>query len=118
MKTLLGYFALPFVISTVHWIVTRLYANYCVPGGFSGYVQALLTTASPVCNLGLALMEKTGSLYTQSWMFLSFWAIGLLMSLYKQITGKESSSNIKSFMSKDKTSIIIPSYFDIDHMIR
>ena len=117
-KTLLGYLSLPFVLSTTHWIVTRLYADYCVPSGFYGYLQAFLTTASPVCNLGLTLIEKTGNLYTQSWMFLSFWTLGLLMSFYKQITDNEPSTNIKPFIPKDKNSYTTVSNFDLGVLMR
>ena len=49
---------------TTHYGVTKLYNHYCVADGFLGYVNGLVTTGSPVCQAGMALMSSTQVSYS------------------------------------------------------
>lgn len=44
---------------TTHYGISKLYDSFCVPDGFMGFVQGMLTTGSPICKAGLEAMTAT-----------------------------------------------------------
>ena len=47
-----------------HYVATNIYASVCAPASFSGFIQSLLMTGSPVCNLALNVMHYTSDGYS------------------------------------------------------
>lgn len=50
-------------VGTVSWGSTRLYANYCVPSGFHGWLTSFITVNSSPCQGLLGLIRNTSALY-------------------------------------------------------
>ena len=46
-----------------HYSIVRAYTYFCIPSGFAGFIQGLLTTGNPICRGLLELITKTDSLY-------------------------------------------------------
>jgi hypothetical protein len=88
MNVIGKYLVLPVALLSLHWVLTQTYATYCVPASFSGYMLSFFTAASPICAANLTLLTKTGELYAQSWLLLTFWSVGLIGNLYRSITAK------------------------------
>lgn len=53
-------------VYTTHYGSAKLYNAFCVPDGGYGYLQGLLTTASPWCKLTLETMRATENQYTSA----------------------------------------------------
>ena len=49
---------------TSHYAMTKAYSNMCVPNGFYGYVQGLISTGSPVCQAGVQVISATQVSYS------------------------------------------------------
>jgi hypothetical protein len=49
---------------TAHYSVTKVYNEFCVPDGFWGYFQGIVTTGSPVCKAGMEVMSHTQVSYS------------------------------------------------------
>jgi hypothetical protein len=57
-------FTIPlFAVFLMHYISANAYASICAPIGFSGLVQSLFTTSSPVCNSLLSIINYTSNNY-------------------------------------------------------
>ena len=95
MKAIAGYFALPVLLVSFHWILTQTYATYCVSQGWRGYLMSFITAASPICSTNLTLLTKTAELYQQIWMLLTFWSVGLIGTLYKKLTDRMKDNGEK-----------------------
>lgn len=52
------------LVYSTHYGSTKLYDAVCVPDGISGFIQGLITTASPWCKLTLEVMRATENQYT------------------------------------------------------
>ena len=52
------------VVYTVHYGSVKAYDAFCVPDGIYGYVQGLLTAASPWCRMTLDIMKFTENQYS------------------------------------------------------
>jgi hypothetical protein len=63
MKTASISFLLALSIGTLAWGSTQIYATYCVPGGFNGWVQSFITSSSAPCQAILTLITNTSTLY-------------------------------------------------------
>jgi hypothetical protein len=48
---------------TSHFSITQLYTTFCIPLGFYGYIQGILTMGSPICGSLLSIMTYTQSTY-------------------------------------------------------
>lgn len=46
-----------------HYTATSFYTAFCIPDGFSGFLQGVFTTASPVCASTLNVMTATQVTY-------------------------------------------------------
>lgn len=47
-----------------HYAANKFYNYVCVPDGFYGYLQGLITTGSPVCQTTLQIISSTQVSYT------------------------------------------------------
>ena len=52
-----------FAFFLVHYVMTNVYASVCAPLGFQGFIMSFLTTASPVCNCLLTVINYTSTSY-------------------------------------------------------
>jgi len=50
-------------IGTVSWGSTQLYATYCVPAGFHGWLTSFITSNSSPCQGLLTLITNSNTLY-------------------------------------------------------
>ena len=48
---------------TTHYGATKLYNRLCVPDGFLGYLQGLISAGSPVCQAGVNIISNTQVTY-------------------------------------------------------
>ena len=49
---------------SAHYGVTKVYNEFCVPDGFWGYLQGIVTTGSPICKAGMEVMSHTQVSYS------------------------------------------------------
>ena len=49
---------------SAHYGVTRVYTYICIPDGFYGYLQGIITTASPICATLLSVMSHSHITYS------------------------------------------------------
>jgi hypothetical protein len=63
MYTTLGSFLFALSIGTISWGSTQIYANYCVPSGFQGWLTSFITSNSSPCQGLLALITNSNTLY-------------------------------------------------------
>lgn len=56
-------FLLSIFLGGIAWGSTRIYANYCVPEGFTGFLQSLVTMDSSPCQAVFALISHSNTLY-------------------------------------------------------
>jgi len=50
-------------VFTTHYASSQLYTYLCVPLSFEGFLQSVITTASPVCTGLLGVMTHTSNAY-------------------------------------------------------
>lgn len=58
-----------FLAYTLHYASEKFYDAVCTPDGISGFIQGLITTASPWCSLALTTMSQTQNLYSNFVLF-------------------------------------------------
>lgn len=49
---------------TAHYATTKAYSEFCVPTGVQGFFQGLVSTGSPVCQVGVQAISATQVSYT------------------------------------------------------
>jgi len=49
---------------TAHYTATKVYSAACVPDGVYGFLQGLVTSGSPVCQVGIQVMTATQVSYS------------------------------------------------------
>jgi hypothetical protein len=49
---------------TAHYASTKFYSYACVPNGWMGYLNGLITTGSPVCQVGVQMITSTQTSYS------------------------------------------------------
>jgi hypothetical protein len=49
---------------STHYSITRVYTYFCIPDGFNGFLQGLVTTASPICATLLSVMSHSHITYS------------------------------------------------------
>ena len=49
---------------SIHYGSIKLYSTLCVPDGMWGYLQGLLTTGSPMCQVALTAASQTQTSYS------------------------------------------------------
>ena len=52
------------LVYSTHYGSTKVYDQVCVPDGLYGFLQGMITTASPWCKLTLDVMKATENQYT------------------------------------------------------
>lgn len=50
---------------TAHYGMTKAYNYACVPDGVYGFLQGMLTSGSPVCQVGVQVISSTQVSYSQ-----------------------------------------------------
>ena len=53
-----------FISYSAHYATTKAYSAFCVPDGFQGFLQGLVSTGSPVCQLGVQAISSTQLSYS------------------------------------------------------
>ena len=53
-----------FISYTAHYATTKAYSTFCVPDGVQGFLQGLVSTGSPVCQVGVQAITATQVSYT------------------------------------------------------
>lgn len=56
-------FLLALFLGGMAWGSTRIYANYCVPEGFTGFLQSLVTMDSSPCQAVFTLISHSNTMY-------------------------------------------------------
>jgi hypothetical protein len=49
---------------TAHYATVKAYSEFCIPTGFQGFLQGLVSTGSPVCQLGVQAISSTQLSYS------------------------------------------------------
>jgi hypothetical protein len=49
---------------TAHYATVKAYSEFCVPTGFQGFLQGLVSAGSPVCQVGLQTISATQVSYS------------------------------------------------------
>jgi hypothetical protein len=63
MRTTALSFLFALSIGTVSWGSTQIYATYCVPSGFQGWLTSFITSNSSPCQGLLTLITNSNTLY-------------------------------------------------------
>ena len=53
-----------FVSYSAHYAATKIYSMTCIPAGFYGFLQGLVTFGSPVCQAGVQMISATQVSYS------------------------------------------------------
>ena len=64
MEILLKSAASAIIAYTAHYASAKFYTYACVPDGFLGYLSGLITTGSPVCQVGVQIISSTQISYS------------------------------------------------------
>jgi len=64
MESLVKGAATVLISYTTHYAVTKLYSSLCVPDGFVGFVQGLVSTGSPMCAGAMEILKVTQTSYS------------------------------------------------------
>ena len=64
MEVVLKSIASAIVAYSAHYASTKLYSYTCVPDGILGYLTGLVTTGSPVCQMGVHVISSTQTSYS------------------------------------------------------
>jgi len=49
---------------SAHYATTKIYNDVCVPDGIWGYIQGLVSIGSPICQVGVRIIENTQVSYS------------------------------------------------------
>jgi hypothetical protein len=49
---------------SAHYATAKAYSTACVPDGFYGFLQGLVTSGSPVCQVGVQVISATQVSYS------------------------------------------------------
>lgn len=84
-------FALAIALGGLAWASTRVYATYCVPAGFTGFLQSLAMMDSSPCQAIFALISHSHTLYASMIAALLFGLFSLITEGISFITGRPVS---------------------------
>ena len=91
MSSALKSFALAIALGGVAWTSTRIYATYCVPAGFTGFLQSLVTMDSSPCQAVFALISHSHTLYASMIVALLYSFFTLMTEGISFVTGRPVS---------------------------
>jgi hypothetical protein len=77
---------LPIAFASMHWITAQMYAHFCAPPGFYGYIVTFFNIANPVCSYMLQVMDMSKYFYTQSWIFIGITTLSACKHVYEKYT--------------------------------
>jgi hypothetical protein len=86
------YILLPVIFASLHWICVRVYAEFCAPAGFNGWLVTLFNTANPFCTYTLQMMEITKYFYSQAWIVIGVSSLAFLNRLFKSNTPEQTTT--------------------------
>ncbi len=86
------YILLPIIFASLHWMCVRIYAYYCAPPGFDGWLITILNTANPICSYILQMMEITKYFYSQAWILIGISSIAILKRFFKSNLPSDSTT--------------------------
>ena len=81
-------FAIAIALGGVAWTSTRVYATYCVPAGFTGFLQSLVMMDSSPCQAVFALISHSHTLYASMIAAVLFGFLSLMTEGISFITGR------------------------------
>jgi hypothetical protein len=64
MEVILKNVAAALLAYSMHYGATKFYNMACVPDGFIGYLNGLITTGSPICQAGIQVISSTQVSYS------------------------------------------------------
>ena len=64
MEVILKNVAAALLAYSMHYGATKFYNMACVPDGFIGYLNGLITTGSPICQAGIQVISNTQVSYS------------------------------------------------------
>ena len=64
MEAILKTAASALVAYTTHYGIAKFYNFVCVPDGFWGYLNGMISTGSPVCQAGVEVLSHTQVSYS------------------------------------------------------
>lgn len=82
------YLSVPFLILILHWVLLRVYSNYCAPQSIYGLITSFVTVGSPICVTLMTIIEKTSTFYISSWVVITMLCLGLITGLSESNTKK------------------------------
>jgi len=88
MSSALKSFAIALALGSLAWTSTRVYATYCVPAGFTGFLQSLVTMDSSPCQAVFALISHSHTLYASMIAAVLFGFLSLMTEGISFITGR------------------------------
>lgn len=50
-----------------HWVLIRIYVNYCAPSGFYGIIYGMFTLGSPICQSLNSIQLSLSEHYMKIW---------------------------------------------------
>ena len=86
------YILLPVIFASLHWICVRIYASFCAPPGFDGWLVTLFNTANPFCTYTLQMMEITKYFYSQAWILIGVSSLAILNRLFKSNSPSQTAA--------------------------
>ena len=82
------YLSVPFLILILHWVLLRVYSNYCAPQSIYGLITSFVTVGSPICLTLMTIIEKTSTFYISSWVVITMLCLGMITGLLESNTKK------------------------------
>lgn len=64
MEVILKNVAAALLAYSMHYGATKFYNMACVPDGFIGYLNGLITTGSPICQAGIQVISSSQVSYS------------------------------------------------------
>ena len=49
---------------SAHYCITKIYNYVCVPDGIQGFLYGLISTGSPICQMGIQAITSTQTSYS------------------------------------------------------
>lgn len=49
---------------SAHYCITKIYNYVCVPDGIQGFLYGLISTGSPICQMGIQAISSTQTSYS------------------------------------------------------
>jgi hypothetical protein len=81
---------------SAHYAATKIYSITCIPSGFYGFLQGLVTFGSPVCQAGVQIISATQVSYS------SIIMMGLSRMILDIVAPSASSASVNAPSNNQK----------------